>query len=92
MQHLSDKTIRFLIWVLLILALYFLGSAFYLPAAAMLTPDKKDACMLRIQFGSNRGVVGSANGNVLPSTLCFHHAAITKELNAGMRGQADGSA
>jgi sortase A len=36
MRGLSDKTIRRMIWVLLALAIYFLGSAFYIPAKAML--------------------------------------------------------
>ena len=36
MRGLSDKVMRRLIWLLLVLALYFLGSAFYIPAKAML--------------------------------------------------------
>lgn len=36
MHRLSDKVIRRIIWVLLVLAVYFLGSAFYIPAKAML--------------------------------------------------------
>lgn len=36
MRGLSDKLMRRLIWVLLALALFFLGSAFYIPAKAML--------------------------------------------------------
>lgn len=36
MRGLSDKAMRRLIWLLLALALFFLGSAFYIPAKAML--------------------------------------------------------
>ena len=36
MRHLSDKALRRLIWLLLALAIYFLGSAFYIPAKAVL--------------------------------------------------------
>jgi len=36
MRGLSDKLMRRLIWILLALALFFLGSAFYIPAKAML--------------------------------------------------------
>ena len=36
MRGLSDKMMRRLIWLLLVLALFFLGSAFYIPAKAML--------------------------------------------------------
>jgi len=36
MRGLSDKTMRRLIWILLAAALFFLGSAFYIPAKAML--------------------------------------------------------
>jgi len=36
MRGLSDKMMRRLIWILLALALFFLGSAFYIPAKAML--------------------------------------------------------
>jgi sortase A len=36
MRNLSDKAMRRLIWLLLALALFFLGSAFYIPAKAML--------------------------------------------------------
>lgn len=36
MRHLSDKVLRRLIWILLALALFFLGSAFYIPAKAVL--------------------------------------------------------
>ncbi len=36
MHGLSDKLMRRLIWLLLALALFFLGSAFYIPAKAML--------------------------------------------------------
>lgn len=36
MRGLSDKMMRRLIWLLLALALFFLGSAFYIPAKAML--------------------------------------------------------
>lgn len=36
MRSLSDKMMRRLIWLLLALALFFLGSAFYIPAKAML--------------------------------------------------------
>ena len=36
MRNLSDKMMRRLIWLLLVLALFFLGSAFYIPAKAML--------------------------------------------------------
>lgn len=36
MRSLSDKMMRRLIWILLALALYFLGCAFYIPAKAML--------------------------------------------------------
>jgi len=36
MRGLNDKVIRRIIWILLALAIYFLGSAFYIPAKAML--------------------------------------------------------
>lgn len=36
MRWLTEKTMRRLLWILLALALYFLGSAFYIPAKAML--------------------------------------------------------
>lgn len=36
MRYLSDKMMRRLIWLLLALALFFLGSAFYIPAKAMM--------------------------------------------------------
>lgn len=36
MRGLSDKVMRRMIWILLALAIYFLGSAFYIPAKAML--------------------------------------------------------
>jgi len=36
MRGLSDKAMRRLIWILLSIALFFLGSAFYIPAKAML--------------------------------------------------------
>ena len=36
MRRVSDKVMRRLIWLLLALALFFLGSAFYIPAKAML--------------------------------------------------------
>ena len=39
MGRLSDKTMRRLMWLLLALALFFLGSAFYIPAKAMLAQE-----------------------------------------------------
>lgn len=39
MRWLSDKVMKRLIWILWALALYFLGSAFYIPAKAMLAQN-----------------------------------------------------
>lgn len=49
MRQLSDKLLRRLIWLLLVLALFFLGIAFYLPAKAIYrhAPEQVPAVLVR---------------------------------------------
>jgi len=88
MQHLSDKTIKFLVWILLILALYFLGSAFYLPAGAMSELNASEAKTLSIRYDRDAGVLPGLVEYTLRVSLAVYYAAITKEMDAGIRGQA----